>query len=95
MSIPKHLLFARPSNEADRMATRVTIAGDRVWEDAAGLLEREDAPALVAKDGRMEYWRHGQKHREDGPAVIYPDGSIEYWLFGVEVEAETLRNGSV
>lgn len=88
VSIPKHLLFAKPSNESDRMATRVTASGNRVWEDESGLLEREGAPALIAKDGRLEYYRRGLRHRDDGPAVIYPDGSVEYWLFGVEVDAD-------
>lgn len=45
-------------------------------------LDREDGPAAIFPDGRMEYWRNGQYHREDAPAVIYPDGRMEWWLNG-------------
>lgn len=38
-----------------------------------------DGPAVVAYNGKREYWVNGQLHREDGPAIIGANGSEKYY----------------
>jgi hypothetical protein len=41
---------------------------------------REDGPAYINTDGRIEWWFEGEKHREDGPAVFYKKLDIKKWF---------------
>jgi hypothetical protein len=42
------------------------------------ILHREDGPAVVSRDNKVQVWvDYGDVHREDGPAVIYYDR--EFW----------------
>jgi hypothetical protein len=42
----------------------------QIWVDDQGRYHREDGPAIINKDGSMEWHLHGEWHREDGPAVM-------------------------
>jgi hypothetical protein len=40
-------------------------------------------PAVVCKDGHLEYWKDGVPHAEGGPAVVsLHDQILEYWYNG-------------
>lgn len=56
--------------------------GARELRDAQGRLHGDGVPAVIAHDGRVEYYNHGRRHRTDGPAIIYADGSVEYYVDG-------------
>jgi len=60
----------------DRVDRVVYYTGDRI--------DRADGPAVIYKNGRVEYWRRGLRHRAgDKPAVIDPVLQIqEYWVEG-------------
>lgn len=51
--------------------------GTRSYYNAAGLLHREDGPAIVRVDGTVEWWFNGELHRDVGPAVERSDGTKE------------------
>ena len=72
------------------------IKGDKVFVKD-GLKHRVNGPAVIKRDGALEYYQEGVKHRDGGlPAVIFPDGKIEYWEKGVfikrcEVDPDRLK----
>lgn len=47
-----------------------------------GRIHRLDGPAIIAKNGRKEWYINGKLHREDGPAKEYRDGHKEWYLNG-------------
>jgi hypothetical protein len=55
--------------------------GTQQWY-RAGLLHRDDGPALVFSHGPQEWYRDGLLHRDDGPAVTYPPRRREWWRDG-------------
>lgn len=48
----------------------------------AGLLHREDGPAVEDANGDKHWYLQGLLHREDGPASIYSDGTKKWYLNG-------------
>ena len=49
-----------------------------------GKFHREKYPAVIWKDGLLEWYLDDKRHREDGrPAVIWSDGTKEYWVNGL------------
>jgi len=50
--------------------------------NAAGRYHREDGPALIHDDGRLEWFLNGIPHREDGPARLWKNGSEEWISHG-------------
>lgn len=48
------------------------------WCERHGL----DGPALVAAEGRQEWWVDGYRHRLDGPAIIWSAGDCMWYLCG-------------
>ena len=55
--------------------------------NAAGLLHREDGPAIERANGDKYWYINGLRHREDGPAVELADGTKKWYINGEEVEA--------
>ena len=51
-----------------------------VFRNDAGVLHREDGPAIIDADGYKAWRINGGFHREDGPAIIYPDGYKEWYI---------------
>jgi len=45
-----------------------------------GILNKEDGPALIDRDGKTEWYLNGRLHRLDGPAKERPDGHKEWWV---------------
>ena len=39
----------------------------------SSLIHNETGPAIIADDGRKEWWQNNELHRLDGPARIYKD----------------------
>ena len=70
--------------------------GNRFWK-LDGEYHREDGPAVIWGDGRVEYYWRGKLHREDGPAVIKPNDYEEWWFrdrrHRIEGPAVTFVNG--
>ncbi len=52
------------------------------YTDERGELHRDDGPAVMWPDGRLEWYRHGKQHRDDGPAEIWPDGTQRWCQHG-------------
>ena len=59
-------------------------ADGKEWKDAEGLYHRDhDLPAVIDKDGQLEWYRHGANHRDhDRPAVIEADGGLFWYQRG-------------
>jgi hypothetical protein len=48
---------------------------------------RDRGPAVIQKNGTLEYYYEGKRHRIDGPAVIVPSSGLEqYWINGIVFE---------
>ena len=60
----------------------VDRCGSRRYYNAAGQLHREDGPAVVWRDGSLEWYHNGLRHRDVGPAAEYPDGTRLWYLNG-------------
>ena len=60
----------------------ITKHGNKRWLDQNNRLHREDGPAVIRKNGTIEYYIHGQRHRLNGPAVILVGIREEYWVNG-------------
>ena len=60
---------------------RVDTDGTIFWYDKEGFAHRdEDKPAIIFRDGQVEYHQHGNLHRDGNkPAIIWPDGSHSYY----------------
>ena len=58
--------------------------GSVEYYNEAGLLHREDGPAIVYADNTKVWYQNGVLHREDGPAVVYDDSTCEWWIDGLE-----------
>ena len=71
--------------EALKYRVGVDRHGTRRYYNDAGLLHRDDGPAVVWRSGSVQWWLNGQLHRDVGPAIEYVDGSSkEWWLHGVK-----------
>ena len=55
--------------EALKYRVVVDRHGTRRYYNDAGLLHREDGPAVVWRDGDLEWYQNGQRHRDVDPAV--------------------------
>ena len=51
-------------------------------KDTDGKYHCDNGPAILYKDGRGEWYKHGEYHREDGPAVIWGEGTQNWYLDG-------------
>lgn len=58
-----------------------TSRGDLRYE-IAGVLHREDGPALERANGTREWYRYGELHRDDGPAVELENGGQVWYRDG-------------
>lgn len=47
---------------------------------------RDDGPAIIHKNGMIEYYHKGQRHNKLGPAVVYPDSTCEWYWKGEKVD---------
>ena len=56
--------------------------GTRRYYNDAGLLHREDGPAVEHLDDTKCWYHNGLRHRIDGPAVEYVHGACQYWIDG-------------
>jgi hypothetical protein len=72
----------QPATRVDGSYRTLAENGARELRDAEGLLHGNGVPAVIRRDGSVEYYNHGRRHRTDGPAVIYADGSVEYYVDG-------------
>ena len=68
--------------EALKYRVEVDHNGTRKYYNAAGQLHREDGPAVVWRDGSLEWYHNGLQHREDGPAAVWSDGTRLWYLNG-------------
>ena len=68
----------------DALKYRVVVDryGTRRYYNDAGQLHREDGPAVMWRDGSLEWYHNGLRHREDGPAAEYADGTRLWYLNG-------------
>ena len=56
--------------------------GTRRYCNAAGMLHRENAPAVVWPGGTKEWYQNGLLHRTDGPAIEWSDGTKSWYQNG-------------
>jgi len=47
-----------------------------------GEIHREDGPAIIFSNFRLDYYLNGKLHRTDGPAIIFSYGRLDYYLNG-------------
>lgn len=71
--------------------------GKILYINSQGDYHRNDGPAIIHTDGKVEYYYHGKLHRENNePAVIFPNGSNIYYSWGIKTRwngpAETIIN---
>lgn len=45
-----------------------------------GKLHCVDGPAVIHKDGDVEWWLNGRLHRLDGPAIEYNSCQHQHWF---------------
>jgi hypothetical protein len=57
----------------------------------AGILHREDGPAIEYASGTKAWYLNGVQHREDGPAVESASGTRIWWLHGVLYTEDEFR----
>jgi hypothetical protein len=80
--------------EASQPPDYVDEAGVAYWKDSHGLAHRGyDLPAIVARNGKQQWYRHGRRHRTHGmPAIIEPN-SLKIWAVNGNFcsEEESLR----
>jgi len=48
----------------------------------------DDGPAVIYRDGSVEYWVNGNLHSEDRPAVLNSNGTEEWWYNGRKHRAD-------
>jgi hypothetical protein len=51
-------------------------------------VHRDDGPAVIAFNGRQEWFKHGKCHREDGPAIIIDD-KYAFYLHDIELSFDS------
>jgi hypothetical protein len=68
-------------NYAKRMFTTIERTAGATRYYLAGILHRDDGPAVVYIDGDYSYYRYGKRHREDGPAA-FMNGITFYCKYG-------------
>lgn len=68
--------------EALKYRVEVDHNGTRKYYNDAGQLHRVDGPAVVWRDGSLEWYHNGLRHRDVGPAAEYPDGTRLWYLNG-------------
>ena len=61
--------------------------GAKKWH-FAGVLHREDGPAIEKVNGDKYWWFNGKLHREDGPAAEYINGAKLWYLDGKRLTKE-------
>lgn len=77
----------RELKEQHESIQRVEMPNGWIVHIKAGLLHREDGPA-VTSDNHQEWYQNGILHRDDGPARMFhlaPDGNeriAEWWFSG-------------
>ena len=54
------------------------ITGVRKYYNNAGVLHREEGPAIIWPNGTKLWYQNGDLHRTDGPAVEWSDGGREW-----------------
>jgi hypothetical protein len=53
-------------------------------------------PAVVCKDGHLEYWKDGVPHAEGGPAIVsLHDQVLEYWYNGHHIFTRSMTSEEV
>jgi hypothetical protein len=52
----------------------------KTYYDANFKIHRDNGPAILWKNGRRSYYKHGYLHREDGPAIENSNGKSRYYL---------------
>ena len=57
------------------------IATALIWYKH-GVFHRENAPAIIWKDGVKEWWVNGKRHRTEGPAIMWENGHRAYYTQG-------------
>ena len=70
----------------DALKYRVDVDeyGTRRYYNAAGLLHREDGPAVIWRDGSEAWFHNGKLHRTTGPAVALTNRTTTWWIHGVQ-----------
>ena len=56
------------------------ITGVRKYYNNAGVLHREEGPAIITGQGSAFWYQNGRLHRTDGPAIEWSDGRKEWWV---------------
>lgn len=85
ISLRAHLADAYPT-AFDRAKAKYTTISEygviRFYK--AGVLHREDGPAVVYPKSRQWLWYlNGMIHRDDGPAIKYHDGEFRWYHGGL------------
>ena len=80
--------------EALKYRIEVDGYGNRLYYNSAGLLHRDDGPAIEYPDGSKYWWQNGLLHRIDGPAIILPDGR-KWWYLNDKLLTEAEFNQAV
>ena len=65
--------------DALKYRTVVDRHGTRRYYNSAGVLHRNDGPAIEFPNGLNYWFQNGQLHREDGPAIEYA-GRSKVWI---------------
>ncbi len=66
----------------------INKAGNKVWKNKEGQLDREDGPAIEGKFRDFWWYINGELHRVDGAALEWHDGYKEWHINGVKLTEE-------
>ena len=68
----------------DSLKYRVVVDtyNTRRYFNAAGVVHRDEGPAILRPNGVKMWCQNGKLHRENGPAIEYADGSVLWYLHG-------------
>jgi hypothetical protein len=56
---------------------------DTVHLNSEGQFHCLDGPAIIRKDGTMEWYTNGVRHRNGGPAIFFEDGTKVWFKDGL------------
>ena len=71
----------------DALKYRIEVDGygNRLYYNSAGLLHRDDGPAIEYPDGSKSWCQNGRLHRIDSPAVEWWNGDKAWYINGEEL----------
>ena len=73
-------MTSNPKVNKFKFAWSLNDKGPVKYRNNAGLLHRENGPAVEYEDGTVCWYNNGKRHRIDGPAIEWPNGDKEWYV---------------